>query len=166
MRYSIRHSFDTDPETFWRVFFDPEYNRALFQEHLKFKLYHVLEFDRRPDGSILRRVECAPPVEIPAVARKVFGDATSYVEEGRFDPKTQRFKVSVVPKVGADRIQTHAEMHLQGRGDKRIERIADIDSTVKVFGIGKVIEAFIEGETRKTYDASAEFTRKWIAEKT
>lgn len=166
MRYSIRHTFDTDAETFWKVFFDPEYNRELFEKHLKFKLYQVLEFDRRADGVIVRRVECAPPVEVPAIARKVFGDATSYVEQGRFDPKTARFTVDVVPKVAADRVQTRMEMRLESRGDKRIERIADIDSTVKVFGVGKVVEAFIETETRRTYDASADFTRTWIAEKT
>ena len=166
MRYAIRHSFDTDPDTFWKVFFDPEYNRALFVDHLRFKLYRVLALDRGPDGAVARRVECAPAVEIPAVARKVFGDATSYVEEGRFDPKTQRFTVSVAPKVGADRIQTRLEMRVEAHGERRIERIAEIDNTVKVFGVGKLIEAFIEGETRRTYDAAAEFTKKWLAEKT
>ena len=166
MRYTIRHTFDTDADTFWKVFFDAEYNRALFVDHLKFKSYRVLELDRRDDGSVVRRVECAPPMEVPAVARKIFGDATSYVEEGRYDPKSARFSVSVVPKVGADRVHTRVEMRVEPRGERRIERIADIDNTVKVFAIGKVIEAFIEGETRKSYDASAEFTRKWFAEKT
>ena len=166
MRYSIRHAFDADADTFWNVFFDADYNRVLFTEHLKFKLYHVLEFDRRADGVIVRRVECAPAVEVPAIARKIFGDATSYVEEGRFDPKAGRFTVDVRPKVGADRVQTRLEMRVEPRGERRIERIADIDNQVKVFGVGKVIEAFIENETRRTYDAAAEFTRKWLAEKT
>jgi hypothetical protein len=166
VRYTIRHTFDTDADTFWKVFFDPEYNRALFQDHLKFKVYRVIELDRREDGTIVRRVECAPPVEVPAVAKKIFGDATAYVEEGRFDPKTQRFVVTVVPKVGADRIQTRAEMRVEARGEKRIERIQDIDNAVKVFGVGRVIEGLIEAETRKTYDASAAFTSHWLAEKT
>jgi hypothetical protein len=166
VHYTIRHSFDTDAGTFWEMFFDPEYNRALFEDHLKFKVYRVLELDKRADGTIVRRVECAPAVEVPAVAKKIFGDATGYVEEGRFDPKTQRFVVTVTPKVGADRIQTRAEMRVEARGDKRIERIQDIDNTVKVFGVGKVIEGIIEAETRKTYDASADFTRKWLAGKT
>ena len=67
MRYTIRHTFNTDADTFWgKLFFDPAYNEALFKQHLKFNFYKVLELQHAPDGSVHRRVECAPPVEVPA----------------------------------------------------------------------------------------------------
>jgi hypothetical protein len=166
MRYTIRHTFNTDADTFWsKLFFDPAYNETLFKQHLKFNLYNVLELQHAPDGSVHRRVECAPPVEVPAVVKKVIGDSTSYVEDGRFDPKTKRFTVEATPKVGADRIQTKMAMWVEPRGDKQIERIVEVDSNVKVFGVGKIIEGFIEKETRASYDSAAAFTNKWIAEK-
>ncbi len=166
MRYTITHTFNTDVDTFWdKLFFDPEYNQALFQEHLRFNLYRVLELDRRADGSIHRRVECAPPIELPAVAKKVVGDSTSYVEDGVFDPKSRRFTIEVTPKVGADKIQTHLVLWAEPRGDKRLERIVEVDNSVKVFGVGKVLELFIEKQSRATYDSAAEFTNRWIADK-
>jgi len=166
VRYTISHVFDTDADTFWgRLFFDPAYNEALFAGHLKFNQYRVLELDREPDGSIHRRVECAPPIELPAVAKKIVGDSTSYVEDGRFDPKTKRFAVEVVPRVGADVIKTHVTLRVEPRGDKRIERFADVDNTVKVPIAGRLVEAFIQKQTQLVYDSAAEFTNRWIRDK-
>jgi hypothetical protein len=164
VRYTIRHTFKIDADTFWnKLFFDPAYNDALFAQHLRFPTYRVLELEHKPDGSVHRRVECAPPTEIPAVAKKVVGDSTSYVEDGRFDPKTQRFTVQVTPKIGADKIKTQVTLWVEARGPKQIERLVEVDNTVKVFGVGKVLEAFIEKQTRATYDTAAAFTADWIA---
>lgn len=166
MRYTIQHLFKTDEATFWhKIFFDPEYNQALFAEHLKFDPYRVLEHVSNPDGSIHRRVECAPPIEIPAVARKVFGDSTSYVEDGRFDPRTGRFSVDIIPKMGADRLKSRATMWLEARGDKAVQRFVEIENEVKVFAVGRVLEAFIEKQTRDFYDEASVFTNDWIAKK-
>ena len=166
MRYTIRHTFNTDADTFWdKVFFDPEYNKALFQGHLGFKLYQVLTLDKAEDGSVHRRTECTPPVELPAAAKKLLGETMSYVEDGRFDPKTRRFTVDVQPKVAADKIKTRVVMWVEPAGDKRIDRFVEVDNTIKVFGVGGMLEGFVEKQTRANYDAAAAFTNKWIAEK-
>ena len=62
-------------------------------------------------------------------------------------------------------MQTRVVMWVEPRGDKRVERFVDVDNTVKIFGLGKILEAFLEKEMRKSYDSAAEFTNKWIAEK-
>lgn len=165
MSYTLRHTFDVDASAFWKMFFDTEYNRALFEGHLKFNVYKVLSFEEKPDGSIQRRVECAPPIEVPAVAKKVIGDNTSYIEEGRFDPRTSKFHVTVIPKMGGDKIKSSLTLWIEPRGPKKVERLAEIDTRVSVFGAGKIIEAFIEKQTRATYDVAAAFTQQWIAQK-
>ena len=166
MRYTIRHTFNTDADTFWgKIFFDPDYNETLFLKHLGFSSYKLLELDTQPDGSVTRRVECSPKVEIPAAVKKVIGDSASYVETGRFDPKTRRFSVEVQPRVAADRIKTKVAMWVEPRGHKKIERVVEVDSTVKVFGVGAIVEKLIEQQTRASYDSAAAFTNRWIAEK-
>jgi hypothetical protein len=166
VRYTIKHTFNTDVDSFWdKLFFDPDYNQALFEGHLKFNNYRVLQLERGSDGSVHRRVECAPPIELPAVAKKAIGDSTSYVEDGRFDPKSRRFSVEVTPRVGGDKIKTHVTMWAEARGDKRIERIVEVDNSVNIFGIGKILEAFVEKQMRATYDEAAAFTNRWIAER-
>jgi hypothetical protein len=36
---------------------------------------------------------------------------------------------------------------------------------VHVFGVGKLIEAFVEKQMRATYEQAAGFTNRWIADK-
>lgn len=166
MRYTIRHTFNIGADDFWnKLFFDPEYNRALFEGHLGFSIFKVLTLDTSPDGRVHRKTECAPKVELPAAAKKIFGESVSYIEDGTFDPKTQRFTVDVLPKVGGDKIKTKVVMWAEKKGDKQIDRVVEVDTTVKVFGIGGMLESFIEKQTRASYDAAAEFTNRWIREK-
>jgi len=166
VRYTIKHTIETDVDSFWsRLFFDTEFNRALFQDFLGFTTYRVLEEHTDPDGAIQRRVECAPKVELPAPVRKIFGDGVGYVEVGRYDPKLKKYFVEVVPKVGGDKVKTTTEIWTEALGDKRCERVVTVDSTVKVFGLGTFIEGFIEQQTRDLYARAADFTNRWIRDK-
>jgi hypothetical protein len=129
VRYTIKHTFNTDADTFWnQIFFDADYNKTLFIQNLKFVTYNVLELTRTPEGAVHRRVECVPAIELPAVAKKVLGETVSYVEDGRFDPTSRRFTAEVQPKVGADKIHTRVVMYTEPRGDKRVERVAEVES--------------------------------------
>lgn len=165
MRFTLRHTINTDVDSFWELFFAADYNETMFTGELKFSNYEVLSLTREDDGSVARRTDNAPPLELPPALRRVVGDLSSYIEVGRFDGKTKRWSADVTPSTMADKIKTHVELRVEARGDKRCERIADLDVDVKIFGIGKVMEKFVEQQTREAYDASARFTNSWIADK-
>lgn len=165
MAYEIRDTFDCDVETFWRVFFDASYSESLYRGHLKFDVFEIVSMEKDSSGNITRRTKQAPHVEVPAVAKKVIGDSTGFTEEGRFDAKTQRWTFKVIPATAADKVQTTGEMWCEPRGAGKIERVTRIDTKVKIFGIGSVVEGFIEKTTRALYAQGAEFTRGWIRDK-
>jgi hypothetical protein len=166
VRYTIKNLIETDVDTYWsKVFFDADFNRGLFTECLRFTKYEVLEDRTDADGTIHKRVECVPKVELPAAARKIFGDTAGYTEVGKFDPKTKKYSVDVIANMAADKIKTKSEIWVEARGDKRCERIVTVDNTVKVFGLGTLIEGFIEQQTRDSYNRGAEFTNRWIKDR-
>lgn len=166
MRYTIKHIFNTDIDTFWdKIFFDREYNDTLFKQHLGFTVYDVLELEKKDDGSVTRRVRGVPKAEIPAAVKKVLGDSAGYTEVGRFDPKARRFHVEVIPNTAADKIKTKLAMWVEPRGDEKVERFVEVDNQVKIFGVGKMVESVIEKQTRDNYGRAADFTNKWIADK-
>jgi len=164
MRFEFTHTIDTDLETFWRVYFDPEFNRALYLDHLRFSTYRVLE-EREDAAGRHRRVECAPKVELPAAVRKLFGDSTGYIENGHFDASTRRYRVDAVPNFGGEKLKTSNEVWAEAAGAKRTSRHARGEAQVKVFGLGSVIEGLIEKQARQIYDESAVFMNRWIREK-
>jgi len=166
VRYTIKHTIETDVDTFWnKLFFDAEFNRALFTEGLRFVTYNVLEEVREPSGVVRKRVECTPKIDLPAPARKIFGDTAGYVEIGRYDPTQKKYFADVVPNVATEKIKTTSETWAEPRGDKRCERIVMVDTTVKAFGLGTILEGFIEQQSRDQYSKAAEFTNRWIREK-
>jgi hypothetical protein len=164
VRYTIKQTIETDIDTFWdKLFFDGEYNRAMFVDYLGFTVYNVLEDRTDADGTRHRRIECSPKVELPGPARKVFGDSIGYTEIGTYDPRTRRYAVQVQSKV--DKVKTTTDIWAEPAGEKRCERIVSIDTSVKIFGLGTLIEGIIEQQTRDLYAKSTEFTNRWIREK-
>jgi hypothetical protein len=166
MQFTVKHNLETDSDTFWdKIFFDDEYNRSLFLDYLRFSDYRVLSLEREDNGTIRRRLEIAPRVEIPKAIKKVLGDSANYVEEGSFDPIAKKWNFVVIPHVASNKIKTRGELWVEARGEKRVERICVINTEVKVFGIGRLVEEIIEKQTRSSYDQAAVFTNKWIRDK-
>jgi len=164
MRVTISNDVNTDAETFWsRIFFDPEYNQALYKS-LGFPEAEVLE-QRDDGGAIIRRVRVVPKNDAPAPIRKLVGDRFSYVEEGRFDKATKRFQFRVVTSAMADKIKTEGEMRAEVVGPKLMKRVTEMTIDVKIFGIGGMVEGFVSKSTQDSYAQAAAFTNRWIAEK-
>jgi hypothetical protein len=166
MQFTIRHTFNTDIDTYWsKIFFDKEYNQRLFIDALQFRGYEVLEYTEAADGGRVRRVRTEPNTEAPAIVTKLIGESISYTEEGKFDPASRRWTYKITTSKLADKISIAGTFWAEVKGDKKIDRVCVVDCNVKVFGVGGAIEGFIEKSTRDSYEKAAAFTNKDIAEK-
>jgi hypothetical protein len=163
-RFTIRHTFDVDLERYWRdVFFNPEYNRRLYTEALAFKRYEVLSQATHPDGSVTRTVRLDPPFEPPGPAKRIFTEGLGYTETGRFDANQKRWTYAMTPRVLPDKISSRGSAWAEPRGTSRIERIVEVEVTVKVLGLGGVIESFVERMTRESYEKATKFTADYLS---
>jgi hypothetical protein len=164
-KFTIRHTFDCSADTFWeKIFKNDEFNKDLYLRHLKFNGYDILRSDEDADGTLHRKVRTEPKADAPAAVRKVLGDSLSYIEEGVFDPKAKRYRYTITPSTLADKTSIKGDFWVEPQGDARCERLCDIDLAVKIFGVGRIVEGFIEKTTRDSYDEAAKFTQQWIRE--
>jgi hypothetical protein len=163
---TLRHEFDCDEDTYWeKVTFDPEFNKRLYLEVLKFPSYELVE-QKEDDAKLTRRVRIDPPLgNLPGPVKKAIGDKFSYVEEGAFDKKTKRYSFKVTPSTMADKTKNFGELYVEKLGDKKIVRIAKITVEVKVFMIGGMVEEKISSDLRHSYEEAAKFTRTFLKEK-
>ncbi|HEY8378691.1 MAG TPA: DUF2505 domain-containing protein [Nannocystis sp.] len=166
MKFTIRHPYAIEPEAFWRdVFFDREYNEKLYREGLRFEAFEILEETSPPDGRRTRKVRVTPTIDAPAAIKKVIGDSISYVEEGRLEitgPNTPRWISKVLPSKLADKSTIKAEMWLERTGPGQSDRVAEFDIEVKMFGVGGMLEKFLEKSMRESYQKAAEWTNQWL----
>jgi hypothetical protein len=159
----IAHRFDCDERTFWdRIFFDEAFNRDMYLHHLQFQNWQVIE-QKETDAAILRTVTVTPKVgDLPGAIKSLIGDNLSYREVGVFDKQKRRYKVNVVPNVLADKLAVVAETWVEAIGANQCNRIFEADVTVKVFGVGGIIEKRVIADLQLSYNAGAVFTVEYL----
>ena len=166
MRFRCQNVFNCDAETYWtKIFFDTEYNDALYRNVLGFKAFEVQELTGETGGDRTRRTYTEPKADAPAVVTKLIGGGLAYTERGRFDAKAQKWSYEITTNKLSDRVRIGGTLWVEPRGDRRIERICEVDLEVKVLGIGGVVEKYIADTTRDSYEKTAVYTNEFIAKK-
>jgi hypothetical protein len=162
----VEHIFNCSEATYWdRIFLDPEYNERLFKTELKFPVWREVSREER-GGALHRVVEVVPYVgELPGALKAVVGEGIGYEERGVLDLKAKSYKVAVVPNKLADKLSIKVDLWTVADGDKRCRRKARAEANVKIFGVGGTIEKRILSDLERSYQRSADFTNRFIAEK-
>lgn len=164
-RFTMTHEFNCSPDTFWKVNFDREMNEAMYKKGLGFPEYSVTEL-REDDREIFRRTLATPTVNAPAVVQKAMGSGFRYTEETRFNKATRVLTFKGIPSVMADKLLTDGTMRVEPlAGGARCRRTIEVTVDAKIFGVGGLFESTAEDNMRQSYDKSAAFMNKWLAEK-
>jgi hypothetical protein len=166
VKFTVRDIFETDVDTYWsEMFFDEEYNSRLYREGLGFKDFAVLELTGEKGGPRTRKMRTEPAADAPAVVRKLIGDSLTYTESGSFDPAKKLWTYTIATSKLADKVHIGGKLWAEPKGPKKLERIAEIEIEVKIFGVGGAVEKFIEKTTRDSYVKATAFTNRFIREK-
>lgn len=162
-KFEVRHVFPFPPETFWtRVHANVEFNDALYNEHLGHK-YQILTNDAAT-GKWLSRM--FPKVDLPAVLAKAASGKEEgfYLEEdGQLDKSTWTYTFKVTPSIMRDKVDVRGSMVILPHGDGGSERVVSFEIDVRAFGIGKIVESFVEMTVKRGYDDSGLFLQKYLA---
>lgn len=162
-RFEVRHVLPFKPEVFWtRVHANTEFNDALYNEHLGHR-YEILVNDATT-GKWFSKMY--PKVELPDVlARAAAGkeDGFCLAEDGVLDRATMTYRFKVIPSLMSEKIDVRGNMVILPHGDAQCERIVKFELDVKIFGIGKIVETFVEKTVKRGYDDSGEFLQRYLA---
>lgn len=161
MHFKFEHDFDIDPNGFWDLFFNEEFNVVLYRE-LKTKDRKVL-VNKEENGIVKRDVKLTPERDIPSVFKSLVGDM-SYTERDVFDRAKSEMKVIIDPAFLRDRFQLNGLFTVRPLGEGRCHRVFEGDLKISVMLIGGKMEKFILDEMRVSYDTTAVVTRRWIAD--
>ena len=165
MRFTVRHAYAMSPDDFWsKMFFDDAFNAELYEKALNFEKYEIVERIEPGDGQLIRSARIVPRLDMPAPIRRLVGGRVWYFERGRFDPETRSWETLLeVPALG-DKLDVRTRMHLQPRANGGSDRVLDVQVRTRIFGIGKLVEGFLERAMRDSYRKAADFTNNWWGE--
>lgn len=162
----IEHTFNCSVDTFWdKVFFDPEYNRRLFHEALRFPEWKEVRSEDKGDR-LERSIEVTPRLgDLPGPLKRVVGDGVRYREEGVFDRTARRYKMNIVPNKLADKLKIRCELFAEPLDGGKCKRVFLCHVEASIFGVGGLLERRLLEDMEKSQAVSAEFTNRFIAEK-
>jgi hypothetical protein len=157
----VEHTFEVSEKVFWEeTFLKEEFNTKLYVEGLKFKGYSVIE-DKDDGAKVHRKTRATPKQEAPRAVEKIVGDG-SYTETGVYDRATQKYTFEIVPDTMASKTKITGEFWTESAGENRCTRKLKVEIGIKIFGVGKLVEAFVEKTTAQSYEQAAAFTTGWI----
>ena len=160
--FTMRHELDCDCDRFWKLFFDKEFNVALFKA-LEFPEWKLID-DKETDTEIIRTVKATPKMEAPAAVVKLLGSSFGYDEEGRFNKATKTHKFVIKTNVMTEKLKNEGTVKCEPRGEGKSLRVVEIIAEAKVFGLGGVIESSFEKSFKTGWQKSADFINKWVKE--
>ena len=160
--FKVTHEINCDAETFWKIFFDKEFNEKLYLQGLGFPDFKVLD-QQETDTKITRKCSGMPKLDMPGPVMKLLGNGFRYTEEGSFDKGTKVWKWKMTPSTMAEKLRQEGSLKIEPIGDgSRVRRVAELINEAKVFGIGGMLESSAEKSLRDGWDKSAVYMNKWI----
>lgn len=155
----VRHTFPCDPETFWRMYWDDDFDAMMRRESTVER--ELLE-QREVGGVLIRRVRFTPQRELPGPAAKVLGSKKLiYEQENRWDREASRMNWRVVPTVLPGKLDAKGTFVVKPAAGG-CEQIVDGEITVNVMFIGGQIEKAVVAEVEQSYDKMAVVAREWL----
>jgi|GEM_PF-1302734 len=158
--FILQHELDTPVERFWTDIFESEdFNRALYIDHLGYR--YELDLWDRATGH--RRARVWPTHNVPKALASVLGNTISFVEDGIYDEDAERYDFKVIPSTLAGRIGVSGTVEVEPLSARSCERSVTFEIEARVFGVGHLIESFLETTTREQYDRNALFINEYLA---
>jgi hypothetical protein len=142
------------------LYFDEPFNESIGRAlHMGRRL---LRLDRGVDR-IVRRVGYEPDQDPAGPTQQAFGTTKAgFVEELDFDLRARRGTWRTIPNRWAERVHNAGTIELADVGGGT-RRVVHGEVKVKLLGFGGLVEKMIVAEIVKSYAATTELTRAWIA---
>lgn len=163
-KFTVTHEINCDVETFWKTFFDKDFNDKLFLQTLGFPEFKVIE-QNDTTAKLTRKVTGQPKMDLPGPVAKLLGANFRFTEEGTWDKTSKVWTFKMIPSTLADKLRQEGTMRIESIGPTKVRRVAELFIEAKVFGVGGLIESTTEKQLRDGWDKSAVFMNRYLADK-
>lgn len=158
MKLSLSYEWECTPEEFWALYFDEDFVVRCHTEALGSTAAEVLSQEGDIASGLVRTLRYTQRPNMPGPVRKIFGEEITSTEVSTYDPVTSSATMSLTPGTMADKTHIDGTISVVGDGAHSTETFA-LEARVKIFGVGPIVERFIEHEARGTQAKSVAFMR-------
>lgn len=158
MKLSLNYSWECTPEAFWALYFDPDFTVKMHLEALGSTSAEVVSQEGDLSSGLVRTLRYGQKPNMPGPVRKIFGEEVVTTEVSTFVPATSTSTFTMTPGTMADKTQIEGAIGLAVDSGSTVESFS-LDARVKIFGVGPIVERFIESQARDMQAKAVEFMR-------
>jgi len=161
MKLSGSFPCDFPPEIYQKYLVDEKALDYLKEKHPEIRDLEVLE-NRTDNDKIYIKLKYTMEVSMPGPVKKALGGAShSFLADLILDTQNKTATLEFNPARMGDKIKAGARVAFEKQGDHWIQRM-DGDVTVKIFGVGKVVERFIVEKFQNSYALEAKLRNEFV----
>jgi hypothetical protein len=158
MKLSLVYGWDCTPDTFWALYFDPDFTVRLHLESLGSTSAEIVSQEGDLSNGLVRTLTYGQRPPMPGPVRKIFGEEVVTTEVSTFDPETSTTTFVMTPGTMADKTHIEGSIEVAAEGGSTLETFT-LEARVKIFGAGPIVERFIEHTAREMQEKSVAFMR-------
>jgi hypothetical protein len=158
MKLSLVYGWDCTPDTFWALYFDPDFTVRLHLESLGSTSAEIVSQEGDLSSGLVRTLTYGQRPPMPGPVRKIFGEEVVTTEVSTFDPQTSTTTFVMTPGTMADKTHIEGSIEVAAEGGSTLETFT-LEARVKIFGAGPIVERFIEHTAREMQEKSVTFMR-------
>mgnify|MGYP002652667698 CR=1 FL=1 len=154
MKFTVRTRINCSVERFWELYASDANTRtgALASGAVA---VDIVERNGEFPQAFSRTIRMEHPVDAPGPVRKLLGETQTITDAGVYDPDARTWSYSVTPATLASKISIAGVIRAADNGDGTVDKVNELDVSVKIFGVGALVEKSIEAQTRKSEEAYA-----------
>ena len=172
MDIHIKNEIPISAKELWQTLHTPEFDAFIAREY-EFKEYTELE--KQVSGNLIhRRVRITTGTDLSYIplglAHKILGGNEIIYEEIQ-DKYLDRYEMHwenkwIEPSSFKDKICVSGVLRLIPIDEGRCDRIREMNIAIRIFGIGKILEAIAAEQAKKTSRKFSQVVAKWKSENT
>lgn len=161
MKLSGSFPCDFPPEVYQKYLTDEGALAYLRRNHPEIRDVEVIE-NRARDDKIYVKMKYTMEVAMPAPVKKALGGAShSFVADLILDTQNNTATLEFNPARLADKIKAGARITFEREGNHWLQRL-DGDVTVKILGLGRVVEKFMVEKFQNSYTIEAQLRNEYV----
>lgn len=162
MKFLQQMAFDFPPETTQKYLTDEGALKYMVDNNPELSKIEVL-VDRTEGTKRTVEMKYTTDVSLPGPIKKVMGSAASQalVMKLTVDSKTLTGTMEMIPSQMADKIKISGKVSVEQQGDRWVQRV-DGDATVKIFGVGKVVEKFLVDKIQSSTEIETRLRNEYL----
>lgn len=160
MQFKSSFAFDHPPEVVREYLADEKSLAYIIENHPEIQSLEVLR-NQEEGEKLFVEIKYTLDVPMPGPVKKVLGGVNTFVVELILDTKNNTGTMEFTPSKMAGKIKAGGRILFDQKGNKWLQTV-DGDVTVKIFGVGKLVEKFIAESFKKSFEIESRLRNEYI----